>query len=572
MIAVAASSAPSASAASPIDLGPGANQHVAVDASGTAHITWGETLSGQLADVAHYCQIAKGGAACSNSHSFTYPSGANQGSDSGVWPLLPGGSRVLVLDARCCSQYAAKFLYSSADGGATFDAGSNVGNDNNLGADIQGSAAYATPGALGRSAESVLTFGSLATIGLSFQATGTVGPPASSSSANVLTQGDAISGSLGLSGNTLIAAWTSIDDNFVYWRQWSGQGDVNDAASWTPITRLDLANIDSNSRLAAGPSGIYIAYNTGAPGSEKAVERRFAGSGWASPQTLADPATNQFDLVEDSAGALHFAWRGADDKLLYRFSTTPGDSHFSSPQQILGPNSNFAYGGLRLGVGTGSAFATWEDGSPAHVRALPFKPSALAPPTEGSTVNVVPVKGKVLVKLASGTGNAKAGGGFVPLESIGRQIPVGSTLDTTKGTVRLFSAANNTGKSQHGDFSRGLFNSSQGRKNPLTTVSMTGGGLKTCGKVPAGGSPKSALSAAKKRKKRSLFSNVHGRFRARGRNSTATVRGTAFTMTDTCTGTLTQVSRGSVLVRDLRLRKTRTIKAGHSYLARSVHH
>jgi ferric-dicitrate binding protein FerR (iron transport regulator) len=85
--------------------------------------------------------------------------------------------------------------------------------------------------------------------------------------------------------------------------------------------------------------------------------------------------------------------------------------------------------------------------------------------------------------------------------------------------------------------------------------------------VPSGGSPKRAAAAAKHRK-RSLFSNVHGHFRARGRNSTATVRGTAFTMTDSCQGTLTHVTRGSVVVRDLRLRKNRTVKAGHSYLAR----
>jgi ferric-dicitrate binding protein FerR (iron transport regulator) len=73
---------------------------------------------------------------------------------------------------------------------------------------------------------------------------------------------------------------------------------------------------------------------------------------------------------------------------------------------------------------------------------------------------------------------------------------------------------------------------------------------------------------AAKGKRRSLFTNAHGHFRVRGRHSAATVRGTKFTMTDTCAGTLTQVTKGTVLVRDFGLRKTLTVKAGHSYLAR----
>jgi ferric-dicitrate binding protein FerR (iron transport regulator) len=62
---------------------------------------------------------------------------------------------------------------------------------------------------------------------------------------------------------------------------------------------------------------------------------------------------------------------------------------------------------------------------------------------------------------------------------------------------------------------------------------------------------------------------VHGHFRSRGHNSTATVRGTKWTMTDTCAGTLTSVARGSVLVRDFGLRKNVIVHAGHHYLARA---
>jgi ferric-dicitrate binding protein FerR (iron transport regulator) len=92
---------------------------------------------------------------------------------------------------------------------------------------------------------------------------------------------------------------------------------------------------------------------------------------------------------------------------------------------------------------------------------------------------------------------------------------------------------------------------------------MTGGGLSSCKtRVPHGG------TAARKRK-RKLFGNAHGRFRTRGRNSSATVRGTKWSMTDTCSGTLTIVTRGVVTVRDFTLKKNRTVKAGHRYLARA---
>jgi hypothetical protein len=179
-----------------------------------------------------------------------------------------------------------------------------------------------------------------------------------------------------------------------------------------------------------------------------------------------------------------------------------------------------------------------------------------------------------LIKLPRGA-KAKAFGlsqaaasGFAPLTSAAT-VPVGSTLDTTHGQVRLSTASSTHSHStQTGHFSRGVFLVQQGRKNPLTTLSMTGGGLHSCHiKLPPGGAGRQAVAA--RHAKRSLFSNVHGHFRSRGHNSAATVRGTKWTMTDTCAGTLTSVGRGSVLVRDFGLRKNVIVHAGHHYLARA---
>jgi hypothetical protein len=66
-----------------------------------------------------------------------------------------------------------------------------------------------------------------------------------------------------------------------------------------------------------------------------------------------------------------------------------------------------------------------------------------------------------------------------------------------------------------------------------------------------------------------LRASAHGRFRTRGRYSAATVRGTAWTTSDRCDGTLTSVRRGTVLVTDLVRRVSVTVHAGHRYLARA---
>jgi hypothetical protein len=241
------------------------------------------------------------------------------------------------------------------------------------------------------------------------------------------------------------------------------------------------------------------------------------------------------------------------------------------------PAPGFAAPGIAVSVADNSTttfFATATDlagfASPCSSSSLTYvestPPPPLPPPVRGVSVNAIPLAGTVLVRLSSSRKAHAAATGFVPLESVGRQIPVGSTLDTSKGTVLLTSATTPTGGAQQGQFSSGLFSISQGRKNALTTLSMTGGGLNSCSKLPRGGSPKLAPA---KLMRRTLFSNVKGRFRTRGRNSAATVRGTKWTMTDTCAGTLTRVTTGSVNVRDFRLRKTIVVKAGRSYLARA---
>lgn len=199
----------------------------------------------------------------------------------------------------------------------------------------------------------------------------------------------------------------------------------------------------------------------------------------------------------------------------------------------------------------------------------------LPAPTSGETANVVAERGTVTVRLPAGTSAAKAkkiglsgaAVGFVPL-SAARQVPMGSTFNTTKGTLGLYTASGLARTLQDGHFNGGQFNVKQGKKNPLTTLTMSGGTLDKCGtRLPRGGARKVMVESAKRRRR--VFSSVHGRYRTRGRNSSATVRGTQWTMTDTCAGTLTAVKSGAVVVRDFNLRKTKVVTTGKRYFAHS---
>jgi hypothetical protein len=197
---------------------------------------------------------------------------------------------------------------------------------------------------------------------------------------------------------------------------------------------------------------------------------------------------------------------------------------------------------------------SYDDGYLDNVGLALSRPS---PPVLGRSVNVGVVSGRVLVK--------QPGQGFVPLGA-GLQIPVGSLLDTTRGTVRLTSAANSRGTKQSGDFSAGVFQVKQSRSGGgLTDLNLSGGRFAGC----AVGAGRQASASRSSRVVRRLRGRARGRFRTRGRYSAATVRGTDWTVADRCDGTLTSVKTGVVVVRDLRKHRNVTVRAGRSYLARA---
>ena len=170
----------------------------------------------------------------------------------------------------------------------------------------------------------------------------------------------------------------------------------------------------------------------------------------------------------------------------------------------------------------------------------------LPPPVLGATFNVQPEGGEVFVSLPPGASAARRvpglkGREFIPL-SQARQVPIGSLLDTRKGRVRISTARNTAGTTQSGAFQAGVFQVLQSRRKKsrgLTTLRLKGASFKRCG-----GRGSATARVARSRVIRRIRASAKGRFRTRGRNSSATVRGTTWTTADRCDGTLTRVVRG----------------------------
>jgi hypothetical protein len=227
-------------------------------------------------------------------------------------------------------------------------------------------------------------------------------------------------------------------------------------------------------------------------------------------------------------------------------TTADGDGRWSFPIPAGGPHTYTARATDAAG-NTSPLSAPRSIAVAAQTPAPTPTPSPTPTPVAGKTVVGAPVRGKVLVKLPGKKGFAELDGTH--------SIPLGSTIDTKKGTISLTAR---TGQSA--TFRDGIFKLTQTRTT--TDLTLT----EALAKCPKRGAAHAA--AKKKPKTRKLWGNGSGSFRTRGQYSAATVRGTEWLVQDSCAGTLTRVRKGVVAVRDNVKRKTIVLRAGKKYLAR----
>ena len=121
-----------------------------------------------------------------------------------------------------------------------------------------------------------------------------------------------------------------------------------------------------------------------------------------------------------------------------------------------------------------------------------------------------------------------------------RTIRVGSTVNATKGQVKLVGALTREKRST-GVFSEGAFIATQAkRKRAVIDLQLTGGNPESCDTTTTA---RAALTA---RAIRRLRARARGRFRTRGSHSAATVRGTKWLTEDFCDTTAIKTQEGTV--------------------------
>jgi hypothetical protein len=304
-----------------------------------------------------------------------------------------------------------------------------------------------------------------------------------------------------------------------------------------------------------------------------------------------DPTPTVYDVTPTSAqvsavvdppgevGAYHLEW-GTDDTYgtsseSIALGIEPGARVVRGTITGLAPSTTYYVRVVVTGEGDpivspGVAFATQADPTPGptppepdngeNAQLIPAETTETTPPDpadaeQGEAVVLGTESGDVSVKQA-GTDE------YASVEA-GTPVPVGSMVDATEGTVRLISQTSDD-ETQDVLLRGAKFEVRQAKDGSgITEFVLRGEDFSACGRAQS--------AATRKRKpRRSLWARDRGgKFRTRGNNSVATVRGTTWRTTDTCTGTTTSVTAGAVDVRDLRSGRTFVVRKGQRHLARA---
>jgi hypothetical protein len=201
------------------------------------------------------------------------------------------------------------------------------------------------------------------------------------------------------------------------------------------------------------------------------------------------------------------------------------------------------------------------------------------PPQLGRSVDVKPSSGTVFVLI---------GNRVVPLTSAIR-LTTGAIVDARRGTLTLTAASGQGNKTSTGTFGGAVFQITQVTSGPnkgLVTLTLKEGSVTgprgvagaarfqgaptyaSCKRGAGSRGSHKASAALSARILQTLRARASGRFRTRGRYAAGTVRGTQWTTSDRCDGTLIAVQVHAVLVTDFVRHINILVHAGHSYLAR----
>jgi hypothetical protein len=277
-VAVKAATAPP-----PLELSAtGTRPDILVDAAGTAHVAWDESSPG-APDTTVYCRVPRGARACDVVQRLV-PPGADQYSQDANGPEVVAVNDQLVVLSHRYPQGVVKpgddrseddntlWLWSSDDGGQSFGQAAVVGTGS-----IGGGAAAYGPS----SNPSIGGVTGIVTGGTTF--TGVQGGRFTFRG-GLLAAGDFVNGRIAVRDGVPSVAYADIGLTSTFVRTWTGQGDPNDPATWSPPQqfpgtdpdiavaggRLLVLNEDSAGRLflrdAAGGAAVRISTGSAATG------------------------------------------------------------------------------------------------------------------------------------------------------------------------------------------------------------------------------------------------------------------------------------------------------------------
>jgi hypothetical protein len=515
--------AASADVGQPVSLGQGQNPNVTLEADGTANIAY--TGKGANSAELNYCKLPRGATSCSVKTIIPAPG------DSLTIPFAVGsGNTVNVISYRyglTGGPFAQVLLFQSGDGGVTFGPGTPIGN-------IPPYDIVFGPGNL------ISAVTNAVTAEMQYQAWSLTG----NQTTHAALDGDPYEylGTVAMiDPNTPIVVYASRGGDGRF-RRYTGIGDVNDQASWTPAA--DIGPLDWP-KVVSGPSGVILIGQNALSGPNMEA-RRFDGTTFGG-RTQITTGTRADHAVEDGDGRVHVIgskFGGKTGQQFFYASSYDGSRWISQgvDYPTVPQNMRLAVNPDHFGTVVGTRYDNGD------VFAASIGPAA-AEPAAGKFVGASVVSGDVSIRIPPSNG-------FVPLRP-GDVVPVGSTIDATKGRVKITIALPN-GKLQSTDFYSGVFRVTQ-KKSGLATMVLVGGGN--------AGSVRAAAAAKAKKVIRQLWASGTGRFATKGKYAAATIRGTTWLTIDRSDATVIKVTAGKVVVRDFKKKRNVVIKKGQQYVA-----
>lgn len=382
-----------ADAATPFTVGQGVNPRIAVSPNGTGHVVWGIPSRNGASAAIGYCRIPAGASACDRSFTLGYPGGAGLQSTGNVTVQAESDTRIRIVGS--CFNCAGSGLTESIHRFTT-----NNGGDT---APLAEPALGATPTTAGMGPDGVsVTSGLENPFVTPAEGDGVIARPAAAGKVDVT------SGFLFVYTPSLVQVpgqnklvHVVNDLKVVKTAVFAGPdlkaATIMNAANWTGDLLLPGAETENGeTKLTAGPSGIWLTYQNRVPLDDHLGIRRFdpATNTFGAPRYLesagvVDAGVGYPSSGQDAAGRVHAAWSsGYDTGRLRYVRSDPTGATFTEAANIA---QGETFLDPEVGAGAdGNGYAVWHGNGDTPIRVVrlePYpEPGPSPPPTaEGVT-------------------------------------------------------------------------------------------------------------------------------------------------------------------------------------------